>query len=183
LPKREKGGRQEAQPEISLDLILSVLGQSTRLEILRELLQAEAGCGVTALSKELSVKAPTVEKHLAILRQIGLVKKQMTLELARERWMIRGKKRVASLLKVIDSEVMDLVIVGHYFEQVEKDVRKQQYYKEHGASVQEMQQARKDGEKLDRMLEKLSKQYAQFLDEDELKKINYWMNARSLGVL
>jgi hypothetical protein len=78
---------------------------------------------------------------------------------------------------------MDLVIVGHYFEQVEKDVRKQQYYKEHGASVQEMQQARKDGEKLDRMLEKLSKQYAQFLDEDELKKINYWMNARSLGVL
>ena len=183
MPKRYKTPPRDEYPNLSLDLILSVLGQSTRLKILRELLLADTGCGVTVLSKELSVKAPTVEKHLATLRKIGLVKKQMTLELARERWMIRGKKRISRLLSVIDSEVIDLVMVGHYFEQVEKDVRKQQYYKEQAASVKEMEQSRKEGQKLDRLLEKLSKQYSRFLDEDEQKKLHYWINARSLGVL
>ena len=180
---REKSPPGDEYSDLSLDLILSVLGQQTRLDILRQLLNAEAGRGVTALSKELSVKAPTIEKHLATLKKIGLVKKQMTLEFARERWMVRGRNRVTRLLNLIDSEVLLLVKVGHYFEQAEKDVRKQQYYKEQSASVKELDQSRKDGEKLDRLLERLSKEYARFLDEDEQKKLSYWINARSLGVI
>jgi len=168
---------------LPMDVILSVLGQDKRLDILRALLEAETGCGVTSLSKTLSIKAPTVEKHLATLRRIGLVKKQMTLDFARERWMIRGQKRVIKLLDLLDAEVSGLVEVGHVFEEVEKAVRRQQYYKEQAASVQELENARKEGENLDRLLQKLGKQYNGLLDEDELKKVNYWINARSLGVL
>jgi DNA-binding IclR family transcriptional regulator len=166
-----------------MDVILSVLGQDKRLDILRALLEAETGCGVTSLSKTLSIKAPTVEKHLSTLRKIGLVKKQMTLDFARERWMIRGHKRVVKLLELLDAEVRELVEVGHVFEEVEKAVRRQQYYKEQAASVQEIENARKEGEYLDMLLQKLGKQYVRILDEDELKKVNYWINARSLGVL
>jgi DNA-binding transcriptional ArsR family regulator len=166
-----------------MDVILSVLAQDKRLDILRVLLEAETGCGVTSLSKALSIKAPTVEKHLSTLRRIGLVKKQMTLDFARERWMIRGQNRIIKLLKLLDAEVRELVEVGHLFEEVEKSVRRQQYYKEQAATVQEMENARKEGEHLDRLLQKLGKQYVQFLDDDELKKVNYWINARNLGVL
>ncbi len=168
---------------LPMDVILSVLGQEKRLDILRALLEAETGCGVTSLSKGLSIKAPTVEKHLVTLRRIGLVKKQMTLDFARERWMIRGQKRVIKLLDLLDAEIRGLVEVGHVFEEVEKAVRRQQFYKEQAASVQEMQNARKEGEKLDKLLEMLGKKYTTLLDEDELKKVNYWINARSLGVL
>ncbi len=138
---------------------------------------------MTSLSKTLSIKAPTVEKHLTTLRRIGLVKKQMTLDFARERWMIRGQKRVIKLLELLDAEVSGLVEVGHVFEEVEKAIRRQQYYKEQAASVQEMENARKEGENLDRLLQKLGKQYTMLLDEDVLKKVNSWINARSLGVL
>jgi DNA-binding transcriptional ArsR family regulator len=183
LPTAHKAGSKKEDGDISTELILSVLGQRTRLQILRALVDEETGSGVTTLSKDLSVKAPTVEKHLATLRKIGLVKKQVTLDLARERWMIRGRKRVSKLLDLVDSEIMDLVLVGHYFEQVEKAVRQQQYYREHAASVQEMDQARKDGDKLDILLERVSTKYATLLDEDEQKKLNYWISARGLGVL
>jgi hypothetical protein len=87
------------------------------------------------------------------------------------------------LLNLVDSEIMDLVLVGHYFEQVEKAIRQQQYYREQATSVQEMDQTRKGGDKLDKLLERLSTKYATLLDEDEQKKLNYWINARGLGVL
>ena len=44
-------------------------------------------------------------------------------------------------------------------EEVEKAVRRQQYYKEQAASVQEMENGRKEGEKLDKLLQELGKQY------------------------
>lgn len=169
--------------EREIDFILSILGQKKRLEILRSLLDADAGSGVTSLAKELSVKAPTVEKHLATLKKIGLVKKQVTLDFARERWVIRGRKRVARLLEMLDSDVRQLVEVGNLFEEVEKSVRRQQYFKEHESTVQEMELARAEGHVLDKMLEQMSKQYDALLDDDERKKINYWLSARSAGIL
>ena len=111
--------------EAEIDFILSILGQKKRLEILRSLLDAEAGSGVTSLARDLSVKAPTVEKHLITLKKIGLVKKQVTLDFARERWVIRGRKRVARLLEMLNSDVRQLVEVGNLFEEVEKSVRRQ----------------------------------------------------------
>lgn len=166
-----------------MEVILSVLGQDKRLDILKALIDEETGFGVTSLSKVLSLKPPTVEKHLSTLRSIGLVKKQMTLDFARERWMVRGQKRVRKLLDLLDLEIRGLVEVGHMFEAVEKAVRRQQYYKERASSIQELETARKEGEKLDVMLGRLGKEYAKLLDEDEQKKVNYWVNARSLGVL
>jgi len=182
-PSPSRSADDSSHITLPMDVILSVLGQDKRLDILRALLEAETGCGVTSLSKTLSLKAPTVEKHLATLRRIGLVKKQMTLDFARERWMIRGQKRVIKLLNLLDEDVRGLVEVGHVFEEVEKAVRRQQYYKEQAASVQEMENGRKEGEKLDKLLQELGKQHTPLLDEDELKKVNYWINARSLGVL
>jgi predicted transcriptional regulator len=172
-----------AWQDTDIDLVLSILGQKKRLEILRSLLGAEAGSGVTSLARELSVKAPTVDKHLATLKKIGLVKKQVTLDFARERWVIRGRRRVARLLEMLDSDVKQLVQVGNLFEEVEKSVRRQQYFKEHESTVQEMEQARKEGHVLDQMLERLSKEYDRLLDDDERKKINYWLSARSAGIL
>jgi DNA-binding transcriptional ArsR family regulator len=177
------GTGQPGLRQTDIDLVLSILGQAKRLEILRSLLGAEAGSGVTSLAKELSVKAPTVEKHLATLKKIGLVKKQVTLEFTRERWVVRGRKRVARLLEMIDSDVGRLVHVGNLFEEVEKSVRRQQYFKEHESSVQEMEQARREGQVLDQMLEHLSTDYDGLLDDDERKKINYWLSARSAGIL
>jgi len=165
-----------------MDQALSILGQEKRIEILRVLLGEKAGCGVTILAKELSIKAPTVEKHLTTLKKLGLVKKQVTIEFARERWVIRGHRRVSKLLRILDTDVRELLEVGRIFEEVENAVRRQQYYKEQAASAQEMENARKEGEKLDKLLERLDKQYLRLLDEDELKKVNYWHNARNLGV-
>jgi predicted transcriptional regulator len=161
---------------------LSILGQEKRLEIMRVLLGEKAGCGVTTLSKVLHIKAPTVEKHLITLKKLGLVKKQVTLDFARERWVIRGHKRVSKLLNILETDVRELLEVGRIFEEVETAVRRQQYYKEQAASSQEMENARKEGEKLDKLLEQLHKHYSRLLDEDELKKVNYWLNARNLGV-
>ncbi len=169
--------------EPGIDFILSILGQKKRLEILRSLLDAEAGSGVTSLAKELSVKAPTIEKHLVTLKKIGLVKKQVTLDFARERWVIRGRKRIAKLLEILDSEIKELVEVGNLFEEVEKLVRRQQFYKEHESTVQEMSQVRIEGNRLDLLLERLAKNYDRLLDEDERKKIGYWTSARSAGIL
>ena len=163
--------------------MLSVLGQKKRLEILRALLDAEAGSGVTSLARELSVKAPTIEKHLVILKRIGLVKKQVTLDFARERWMIRGRKRISTLLQILDAEIGGLVQVGGLFEEVEKAVRRQQYYKEQEATVQEMEQARREGSRLDLLLERLSKDFGRLLDDDEKKKVSYWISARNAGIL
>jgi DNA-binding transcriptional ArsR family regulator len=177
-PVEEKGWQ-----EAEIDFILSILGQKKRLEILRFLLDAEAGSGVTSLARDLSVKAPTVEKHLITLKKSGLVKKQVTLDFARERWVIRGRKRVARLLEMLNSDVRQLVEVGNLFEEVEKSVRRQQFFKEHESTVQEMEQARKEGHVLDQMLERLSKEYDRLLDDDERKKINYWLSARSAGIL
>lgn len=173
------GSRQEP----GIDFILSILGQKKRLEILRSLLDAEAGSGVTSLAKELSVKAPTIEKHLVTLKKIGLVKKQVTLDFARERWVIRGRKRIAKLLEILDSEIKELVEVGNLFEEVEKLVRRQQFYKEHESTVQEMNQVRSEGNRLDILLERLAKNYDRLLDDDERKKIGYWTSARSAGIL
>lgn len=173
----------KAWRETDIDLILSILGQKKRLEILRSLLDAEAGSGVTSLARELSVKAPTVDKHLTTLKKIGLVKKQVTLEFARERWVIRGRKRVTKLLEMLNTDFRQLVQVGNLFEEVEKSVRRQQYFKEHESTVQEMEQARNEGHVLDQMLERLSKEYDRLLDDDERKKINYWISARSAGIL
>jgi predicted transcriptional regulator len=181
LTKKKLQG--DSWQETDIDFILAILGQKKRLEILKSLLDAEAGSGVTSLAKELAVKAPTVEKHLATLKKIGLVKKQVTLDFARERWVIRGRKRVARLLEMLNSDVRQLVEVGNLFEEVEMSVRRQQYFKEHESTVQEMEQARKEGEILDQMLERLSKQYDRLLDDDERKKINYWLSARSVGIL
>jgi len=175
----DDGSRQET----GIDFILSILGQKKRLEILRSLLDAEAGSGVTSLARELSVKAPTIEKHLVTLKKIGLVKKQVTLDFARERWVIRGRKRIAKLLKILDSEIKELVEVGNLFEEVEKLVRRQQFYKEHESTVSEMQQLRNEGNRLDLLLERLSNNYDALLDDDERKKIGYWMSARSAGIL
>ncbi|HEY8109809.1 MAG TPA: ArsR family transcriptional regulator, partial [Candidatus Nitrosotenuis sp.] len=169
--------------EPGIDFILSILGQKKRLEILRSLLDAEAGSGVTSLAKELSVKAPTIEKHLVTLKKIGLVKKQVTLDFARERWVIRGRKRIAKLLEILDSEIKELVEVGNLFEEVEKLVRRQQFYKEHESTVQEMNQVRGEGNRLDLLLERLAKNYDRLLDDDERKKIGYWTSARSAGIL
>ncbi|MGH9991465.1 MAG: ArsR/SmtB family transcription factor [Nitrososphaera sp.] len=180
-PPAESDGRESH--EVSIDVVLSILGQQKRLEILRSLLDAEAGSGVTSLARELSVKAPTIEKHLATLKKIGLVKKQVTLDFARERWVIRGRKRISKLLSTIDSEIGELVAVGNLFEEIEKLVRRQQYYKEHESTLQEMEQIRKEGHRLDILLEQLSNNYDKLLDDDEKKKINYWMSARSAGIL
>jgi predicted transcriptional regulator len=174
----DDGSRQET----GIDFILSILGQKKRLEILRSLLDAEAGSGVTSLAKELSVKAPTIEKHLVTLKKIGLVKKQVTLDFARERWVIRGRKRIAKLLEILDSEIRELVEVGNLFEEVEKLVRRQQFYKEHESTVQEMNQVRIEGNRLDLLLERLAN-YDRLLDDDERKKIGYWTSARSAGIL
>jgi hypothetical protein len=46
-----------------------------------------------------------------------------------------------------------------------------------------MEQARKEGYALDQMLERLSKEYDKLLDDDERKKISYWLSARSAGIL
>jgi DNA-binding HxlR family transcriptional regulator len=173
----------DGRQEIGIDFVLSILGQKNRLEILRSLLDAEAGWGVTSLARELSVKAPTIEKHLVTLKKIGLVKKQVTLDFARERWVIRGRKRIMKLLDVLDSEIKELVEVGNLFEEIEKAVRKQQYYKEHESTVQELEQVRKEGRRLDLLLERLSKDYDSLLDDDERKKINYWLSARGAGIL
>jgi predicted transcriptional regulator len=175
----------DGQPlhKTDIDLVLSILGQKKRLEILKSLLDAEAGSGVTSLARELSVKAPTVEKHLATLKKIGLVKKQITLEFARERWVIRGRKRVARLLEMLDSDVRQLVEVGNLLEEVEKSVRRQRYFKEHESTVQEMELARKEGQVLDQMLHRLSNEYDRLLDDDERKKISYCLSARSAGIL
>jgi len=175
----DDGSRQEP----GIDFILSILGQKKRLEILRSLLDAEAGSGVTSLAKELSVKAPTIEKHLVTLKKIGLVKKQVTLDFARERWVIRGRKRIAKLLEILDSDIKELVGVGNLFEEVEKLVRRQQFYKEHESTVQEMSQVRLEGNRLDLLLERLAGNYDRLLDEDERKKIGYWTSARSAGIL
>ncbi len=169
--------------EKEIDFVLSVLGQRKRLEILKSLLDAEAGSGVTSLARELSIKAPTVEKHLTTLKKIGLVKKQVTLDFARERWVIRGRNRVSRLLEMLDVDVKQLVQVGNLFEEVEKSVRRQQYFKEHESTVEEMEQARKEGRMLDQMLERLSGEYDKLLDDDERKKINYWLSARGAGIL
>jgi predicted transcriptional regulator len=180
---KKKPAEDLAWKETDIDIALSILGQKKRLEILRSLLDAEAGSGVTSLARELSVKAPTVEKHLTTLKKIGLVKKQVTLDFARERWVIRGRKRVARLLEMLDTDVRQLVEVGNLFEEVEKSVRRQQYFKEHESTIQEMEQARKEGYALDQMLERLSKEYDKLLDDDERKKISYWLSARSAGIL
>ena len=137
---------------------------------------------MTSLAKELSVKAPTIEKHLVTLKKIGLVKKQVTLDFARERWVIRGRKRIAKLLEILDSEIRELVEVGNLFEEVEKLVRRQQFYKEHESTVQEMSQVRIEGNRLDLLLERLAN-YDRLLDDDERKKIGYWTSARSAGIL
>lgn len=137
---------------------------------------------MTSLAKELSVKAPTIEKHLVTLKKIGLVKKQVTLDFARERWVIRGRKRIAKLLEILDSEIRELVEVGNLFEEVEKLVRRQQFYKEHESTVQEMNQVRIEGNRLDLLLERLAN-YDRLLDDDERKKIGYWTSARSAGIL
>ncbi|MCI0563904.1 MAG: ArsR family transcriptional regulator [Nitrososphaera sp.] len=183
MTKKSPAARQSDHQEVGIDFVLSVLGQKKRLEILRSLLDAEAGSGVTSLAKELSVKAPTIEKHLATLKKIGLVKKQVTLDFARERWVIRGRKRISRLLNILDSEIKDLVEAGNLFEEVEKLVRRQQYYKEHESTIQEMEQIRGEGHRLDLLLERISKSYDRLLDDDEKKKINYWMSARSAGIL
>jgi ribosomal protein L16 Arg81 hydroxylase len=107
----------------------------------------------------------------------------VTLDFARERWVIRGRKRVARLLEMLDTDVRQLVEVGNLFEEVEKSVRRQQYFKEHESTIQEMEQARKEGYALDQMLERLSKEYDKLLDDDERKKISYWLSARSAGIL
>jgi DNA-binding MarR family transcriptional regulator len=167
----------------SVESILSVIGQKKRLEILRVLLDADAGSGVTSLAKELGVKAPTVEKHLNTLKKIGLVKKQITLDFTRERWVVRGKKRVSRLLLVVDSEIKALVEPGRLFEEVEKAVRRQQYFKEHESTIQEMEHLRKEGETLDLLLTKISKDYDLLLDDDEKKKVTYWITARNAGIL
>jgi len=180
-PMAESDGRDTH--EVGIDIVLSILGQQKRLEILRSLLEAEAGSGVTSLARELSVKAPTVEKHLVTLKKIGLVKKQVTLDFGRERWVIRGRMRISKMLDTIDSEISELVAVGNLFEEVEKLVRRQQYYKEHESSVHELEQIRKEGHRLDTLLEQLSNNYDKLLDDDEKKKINYWMSARSAGIL
>ena len=169
--------------ESEIDIVLSILGQKNRLEILRTLIAEEAGSGVTSLARELAVTAPTVEKHLTTLKKIGLVKKQITLDFARERWVVRGRKRVARLLQMLDTDVRQLVEVGNLFEEVEKSVRRQQYFKEHESTIQEMELARKEGQTLDQMLERLSKEYDRLLDDDERKKISYWLSARSAGLL
>jgi len=174
---------ESARDHYEVDVVLSILGQKKRLEILRSLLDAEAGSGVTSLAKELSVKAPTIEKHLITLKKIGLVKKQVTLDFARERWVIRGRKRISKLLDILDSDIKELVQVGNLFEEVEKLVRRQQYYKEHESTLQEMEQIRREGNRLDLLLEQLSKNYDKVLDDDEKKKINYWMSARGAGIL
>ena len=179
----KKKPEESAWKATDIDVALSILGQKKRLEILRSLLDAEAGSGVTSLAKELSVKAPTVEKHLSTLKKIGLVKKQVTLDFARERWVIRGRKRVARLLEMLNTDVRQLVEVGNLFEEVEKSVRRQQYFKEHESTVQEMEQARREGYAVDKMLERLAKEYDRLLDDDERKKINYWVSARSAGIL
>lgn len=181
--KHAEAGTSRTTHQSEIEIVLSILGQKKRLEILRTLIDAEAGSGVTSLAKELSVKAPTVEKHLTTLKKIGLVKKQVTLDFARERWVVRGRSRVAKLLQMLDTEVRQLVEVGTLFEEVEKSVRRQQYFKEHESTLQEMEQARKEGQTLDRMLERLSKEYDRLLDDDERKKINYWLSARSAGLL
>ena len=178
IPPAESG-----RDHYEVDVVLSILGQKKRLEILRSLLDAEAGSGVTSLAKELSVKAPTIEKHLITLKKIGLVKKQVTLDFARERWVIRGRKRISKLLDILDSDIKELVQVGNLFEEVEKLVRRQQYYKEHESTLQEMEQIRREGNRLDLLLEQLSKNYDKVLDDDEKKKINYWMSARGAGIL
>ena len=180
---KKKPAEEKSWQEADIDFILSILGQKKRLEILKSLLDAEAGSGVTSLARELSVKAPTVEKHLGTLKKIGLVKKQVTLDFARERWVIRGRRRVSRLLEMLNSDVRQLVEVGNLFEEVEKSVRRQQFFKEHESTVQEMEQARKEGHVLDQMLERLSKEYDRLLDDDERKKINYWLSARSAGLL
>ncbi len=167
----------------AIEFVLAVIGQEKRLEILRSLLDAEAGSGVTFLANELGVKAPTVEKHLTTLKKIGLVKKQVTLDFTRERWVIRGRKRVTRLLSIVDSEIRDLVAPGGLLEEVEKAVRRQQYFKEHESTLQEIEQARKEGTTLDLILAKLSKDYDALLDDDEKKKISYWITARNAGIL
>lgn len=179
----EDGSGSTVRYDAGIDFVLSILGQKKRLEILRSLLDAEAGSGVTSLARELSVKAPTVEKHLITLKKIGLVKKQVTLDFARERWVIRGRKRISRLLDILDLDIRILVEVGNLLEEVEKAVRRQQYYKEHESTVQEMQQARTEGQRLDQLLERLSNDYDRLLDDDERKKVNYWMSARSAGIL
>jgi DNA-binding transcriptional ArsR family regulator len=175
-----KNSQQDAS--IAIELILSVIGQKKRLEILRSLLDSEAGSGVTFLASELGVKAPTIEKHLTTLKKIGLVKKQVTLDFTRERWVIRGRKRVSRLLSIVDS-INELVTPGGLIEEVERAVRRQQYFKEHESTLQEIEQARKEGTMLDLLLARLSKDYDGLLDDDEKKKISYWITARNAGIL
>ncbi|MEW5840990.1 MAG: ArsR family transcriptional regulator [Thermoproteota archaeon] len=167
----------------SIGAVLSTLGQKKRLEILHTLLNSETGMGVTSLARELSVSAPTVEKHLCTLKSLGLVKKQAVFELSRERWVVRGHKRVAALLELIESNVRDLVEVGRLFEELERVVRKLQYYREHPLTVQEKEELKKEERRLDLLLEKLGKELIALLDEDEKKKVSYWSMARNTGLL
>lgn len=169
------------EENLSVDVILSILGQRKRIDLLRILVRSDAGMGVTSMSKELQVSAPTVEKHLSILKKLGLVKKQVTLEFTRERWVIRGRTRVSKLLKTLDSDVQTLVNVGRLMEELENTVRRQQYYKEHGSSAEQKQDS--DNKRFDYLLEKLGKEMVSLLDEEEQKKVSYWSSTRSMGLL
>src|SRR2546426_2877747 len=166
-----------------MDVTLAALGQSKRLELLKILIETETGYGVTYLSSVLSVKPPTVEKHLSILKNLGLVKRQVTIDFARERWVVRGKNRVRRIVSVLDGEVHNLVEVGRLFEEAEKLARKLQYLKEQASDHDGLRDQRKEGESMDRLLKILREEHIEYLDDDEKNKINYWSTARSVGLL
>jgi ArsR family transcriptional regulator len=60
-----------ATPLVSLETVLKVLGDRTRLRILGLLLQGEI-C-VCDIHETLKVPQPKVSRHLAVLRKVGLV--------------------------------------------------------------------------------------------------------------
>ena len=117
------------------------------------------------------------------MKNLGLVKRQVTIDFARERWVVRGKNRVRRIVSVLDGEVHNLVEVGRLFEEAEKLARKLQYLKEQASDHDGLRDQRKEGESMDRLLKILREEHIEYLDDDEKNKINYWSTARSVGLL
>jgi DNA-binding transcriptional ArsR family regulator len=63
----------QANPELLGKVVerLRALADESRIRILLRLREGE--CNVTSLTEELDIAQPSVSKHLAVLRQVGLV--------------------------------------------------------------------------------------------------------------
>lgn len=167
--------------ELPLHEILYRLGEKRRLQILASLMESETGSGVSELAGKLGVRAPTVEKHLQILKRMGLVKKQTVLAFKRERWMLRSRKRTTKMLRLL-CELSELMQAGRVFEDTENIVNSIRRLKETGMTVKELKGLGEDENRLDRLLERL-KEFHSSLEEDEIKKVTYWSGARGTPFL